>query len=116
MFEGLKVNALIVGPIGTGKTHSLRTLVEECGKELFVIATEPGIETILGDLPKDKCHWQYIPQAKTSWQTLIENAEDLNSYSLDVLAKRPSKNKNKYLQFLQVLNALANFTDDRTGE
>lgn len=116
MFEDLKINALIVGPIGTGKTHSLRTLVEDCGKELFVIATEPGIETILGDLPKDKCHWQYIPQAKTSWQVLIENAEDLNAYALDVLAKRPSKNKNKYLQFLQVLNALANFTDDRTGE
>lgn len=116
MYEGLKFNALLVGPIGTGKTHSLRTLVKDCGKELFVIATEPGIETILGDLPKDKCHWQYIPQAKTSWQTLIENAEDLNNYTIKTLIDRPSKNKKEYTQFLQVLSALANFTDDRTGE
>ena len=48
----MKYNILLVGPIGTGKTTALRSIVEECNKKLFVIATEPGIENILGKRQK----------------------------------------------------------------
>ena len=115
-------NILIAGPIGTGKTTTLRTLVEECGKELFVIPTEPGIETILGDnskggpLPPDKCHWHYISPAEVDWQILIDNAKSVNTMSMADLQKSPSANRNKFRQFIEMLTTLSNFKCDRTGE
>lgn len=111
-----KANILLTGVVGSGKTTSLRSIVEDCGKELFVLATEPGIHTILGDLPEDKCHWNFIPPAKVEWETLIDNAEKINKLQMDALQKLPGLNKTAYNQFIQVLNQLANFKCQRTGE
>jgi hypothetical protein len=41
-----------MGASGTGKTHSIRTLVD-AGLEVFVLFTEPGME-VLADVPADK--------------------------------------------------------------
>ena len=115
-------NILITGPIGTGKTTALRTIVEECGKELFVIPTEPGIENILGDtskggaLPPDKCHWHYISPAEVDWNILISNAKMVNTMSMGDLQKSPAANRHKFRQFIELLTVLSNFKCDRTGE
>lgn len=115
-------NIMNIGPIGTGKTTTLRTVVEECEKELFVIATEPGIENILGDkskegeLPKDKCHWKYISPAEVEWDTLIKNANLVNTSSMGDLQKLPGINRHQFQQFIALLETLSDFTCDRTEE
>ena len=48
--RGFKV--LLLGETGSGKTYSLRTLLD-AGLEVFVIATEPGLLEVLGDLKKN---------------------------------------------------------------
>lgn len=110
-----KANILIEGPIGTGKTTSLIT-IPDCGKELFILACEPGIHTIMGDTDPEKVHWHYISPAKTDWDTLIDNAEKMNKLPMDALQKMPGMNKHEYRQFIEVLTTLANFKCDRTGE
>ena len=118
----MKYNILLVGPIGTGKTTALRTIVEECNKKLFVVATEPGIENILGDkakggaLPKEMCHWHYISPAEVDWKILITNAKLINTLSMSDLQKMPAANRNKFQQFIELLTVLSNFKCDRTGE
>lgn len=112
----MKVNVLVEGPIGTGKTYSLRTIVA-AGQELFVVATEPGIASILGDIPcSDGCHWTYIPPGSVPWEVAVKNAEKLNSYSIEQIIKAPSTDKRDYAQLLDVFSALAGFKCDRCGE
>jgi len=112
----MKHNILVEGPIATGKTTSLRTIIKETDKELFIIATEPGIATILEDLPEDRCHWHYISPAKIDWATIEMNARLVNSQNADFLQKTPGANRHEYQQFLELLSTCANFVDDRTGK
>ncbi len=109
-----KINTILQGPTGSGKTFSLRTLVE-AGLELFVIATEPGIENVLGDLPEERCHWHYIPPAVPEWGVMIDSANKINTQPQEVLQKSTG-NRIEYRQFIEFLNCCANFSDDRTGE
>lgn len=107
-------NTLIVGATGTGKTYSIRTLVE-CGITPFVLFTEPGMVT-LGDLADPKVHWHYVPPASPTWDMMIDSASKINSMSLEGLAKLGGINKSGYGQFRDVLATLANFKCDRCGE
>ena len=117
MTEQAKFNVLLMGPIGTGKTHSCRTLIEgELVRKLFILSVEPGIHTIMGDMPTDRVHWQYIAPASTDWDTMIKNAELVNRYGPEQLQKMQWPNKQEYGQFIEVIRALSNFTCDRTGE
>ena len=50
-FELPGFNVLLMGATGAGKTSSIRTLVEDCGLEVFAIFTEPGMD-ILADIPR----------------------------------------------------------------
>ena len=109
-----KYNVLIYGPIGSGKTHSLRSLLD-CGHEMFVIATEPGIDKLLGDTDSDRCHWRYIPPASADWDVLQRNAELLSSLSMEALTKMKFP-KDGYTQFFDVVNCCANFKCERTGQ
>lgn len=111
----MKTNTLLEGPIGSGKTHALRTIVA-AGKELFVLATEPGIDAILGDLPDSKCHWKYIPPGKIPWDIMRRNAEMANKMDAAQLVKMAGINKDQYTQFLDVFSCLADFECDRCGE
>jgi len=112
MTPGFKV--LLMGASGCGKTFSIRSLVE-AGLEVFVIATEPGIQSVLGDIPKEKLHWHYIKPAAPSFDDLIANAKKINTMSFESLTKS-TFDKQKYSQFLELLGACANFKCDRTGE
>lgn len=112
----MKYNILLEGPIGTGKTHSLRTLVEDCDKKLFVVSTEPGIHNILGDLPEDKCHWAYISPAGRSWEIILDQSEKINRMTMEAITKQPKTHWEDYQQFLHVVERMANFVCDRTGE
>lgn len=114
-------NVLLMGPSGTGKTYSIGTLVD-LGLDVFFIALEPGIESLFGyyaDSGKpipENLHWHRIKAPAASFTEMIDNAKKVNMLSLDSLAKMVDPNKSKHNQFVSLLEALNNFTDDRTGE
>lgn len=105
---------LLVGATGSGKTHSIRTLVDS-GLEVFVVFTEPGME-VLSDIPSDKLHWHYIPPSGPDWASMIDSAKKINSLSFKSLAEMPDINKRQYTEFLSLLTVLSDFEDQRTGK
>jgi len=115
------VNVLLMGPAGTGKTHSIGTLVET-GVEVFYLALESGMESLLaywtdrGKPIPPNLHWHNLQGPKAGFKDMIENATKINTLNLDSLAKMVDPNKSKHNRFISLLQALNNFPDDRTGE
>jgi hypothetical protein len=105
---------MVVGAIGAGKTHCIRTLLD-AGITPFILFTEPGMRTV-ADIPSDQLHWMYLPPAQVTWDDLYDNAKKINTMSIKMLANLSDMNKSKYGQFLTLLAAMNNFTCDRTGE
>lgn len=116
---GIKV--LLMGPAGTGKTHSIGTLVDT-GIEVFYLALEPGLEALLGyyaDAGKEvpaNLHWHTLKAPDASFADLMDAATKINQLSLDSLAKMADPNRGKHNQFIELLKALNDFPDDRTGQ
>jgi AAA domain len=106
---------LLVGDSGTGKTYAFRSL-PSLGITPFILATEPNIEDVLGDIPCPKLHWHYIAPANPDWETLIDSAKKINTLPFKALADMGDINKQKYNQFIQLLEALHDFKCDRCGE
>lgn len=109
----MKHNIIICGEVGSGKTYSLRSVVENTDKTLFVVSLEPGIENVLGHLPKDRLKWHYVPPAHVDWDILLKNAKLVNTMDMSSLQKMPGMNRSNYRQFVSLLMTLAEFTDDR---
>ena len=109
------VKDLLVGATGTGKTHSIRTLID-AGITPFILFTEPGFSSVLGDIPDEKLHWHYIPPTNASWQKMIDSAKKINTMSFDSLAKLQNINKSEYDEFIKILTSLCAFQCDRCGE
>lgn len=115
------LNVLLMGPSGTGKTHSIGTLVDT-GVEVFYLALEAGMESLLGywkdagkEIPSN-LHWHKVQAPAASFIEMMQNAKNINTLNLDSLAKMSDPNKSKHNQFISLLEALNNFPDDRTGE
>lgn len=105
--------ALLIGPTGTGKTHALRTLLD-ADLDLFVIALEPGVMEVLGDLKKHpRFHYRYIPPVPIDWDNMIELAQRLNNASAQTLANVSDPNKRQYRQFVDLLTIMSDFKDHR---
>lgn len=115
------VNTLLMGPAGTGKTHSIGTLVD-AGAEVFYLGLEPGLESVLGyftdrgkEIPAN-LHWHQLEAPKSSFTEFLDTATKVNTMALDTLAKMSDPNRSKHNQFLKLIEALNNFPDDRTGQ
>lgn len=109
---GMKI--LLMGDSGTGKTHSIRTLVE-AGLEVFAIFTEPGMD-VLADIPSDKLHWNYVSPSSVSWGDMQESSKKLNTLAFDALAKLPHINRGNHAEYMAVQGICDNFIDQRTGK
>ncbi len=115
------LNILLMGPTGTGKTHSIGTLVDS-GIEVFFLAIEPGLEALFGywtDRGKpvpDNLHWHTVKRPTSGFDDMITIAERLLSTPIDTLMKVNDPNRRNYDQFVSVLKALRDFPDDRTGK
>jgi hypothetical protein len=114
-------NVMLIGPAGTGKTHSIGTLVE-AGIETFFLGLEPGMESLMGywtDKGKpvpDNLHWHTLAAPQASFDEMLANAKSINMLSLEALAKQVDPNRGKHNRFISLLEALNNFPDDRTGQ
>jgi AAA domain len=105
---------LLMGEGGNGKTHAIRTL-SEAGIHPYVIALEPGFE-VLGDVPKEKLGWRYIPRPAGEWSKLMEDARRINTLNYASLSSVGDPNRSSYTRFVDILSSLQKFKDDRTGE
>lgn len=115
------VNVLLEGPSGTGKTHSIGTLAES-GIEVFYVALESGFESLAGywrdrglDIP-ESVHWHKLDAPTASFTALIDSATKINTLPLDALSKLQDPKRSEHNQFVKLLKALNNFTDDRSGK
>ena len=107
-------NVLLLGASGSGKTTSIKTLIA-AGITPFCIFTEPGME-VIGDIPSDKLHWQYIKPSITEWPAMIRMAETVTKLHHAQVTELKDPDKGKYIQYVQFLTALNNFKCDRDGK
>lgn len=119
------VNVLLMGPAGTGKTHSLGTAADEMvasGGKFFALFLESGAESFFGywtdrGLPiPEGVHWHTLKAPEAGFAAMLDDANKINTLSLESLAKMTDPNKGKHNQFISLLTALNTFTCDRTGE
>ena len=114
------LNVLLIGATGTGKTHSLITLLD-AGVTPYILFTEPGMSTIGKALkeaghPPDAVKWHYVKPATQDFASMIEMAKNLNRMSFELITKMQDPAKGQYLQWVEVLRQCENFTDDTSGE
>lgn len=115
------VNVMLMGPAGTGKTHSIGTLVDS-GIEVFYLGLENGLESLLGywtDSGKPvpaNLRWHIVKAADVSFFDMMQSSEKIGMLSLDALAKISDPNRGKYNQFTEIFRVLYDFTDQRTEE
>lgn len=118
------VNVLIEGPTGTGKTHSIGTLVDT-GVEVFFLALESGIESLVGYYTDrglavpDNLHWHVLKLGTGSggaFAQQLDAAQRIGAQTQESLYKMQDFNRATNNPFLQVLQLLANFTDQRGGK
>lgn len=114
-------NTLLEGPTGTGKTHSIGTLVD-AGVDVFYVAMEAGMESLLGywtdrglEVPAN-LHWHRITAADYGWAGMLASADTISKLTNDALAKIQDVNKARHNQFIKLLTCLSNFEDQRTGQ
>lgn len=108
------MNILLMGPQGSGKTTSLKTLLEIPGIELFIEFTEPRFD-ILGSefLNNPRVHWHYTAPSSSNWSTLIANAKQVNTMTNEALQKLSSVEASKHQQFISLLQSCNDFVDQR---
>lgn len=112
----MKTNTLLMGPIGTGKTRALSTLIE-CGISVRVISMEPGIEDVLGGIACSQgLHWHYIRPLPLTWDESMSFIKRMNTQSVKALAEASDPNRHRYTGFFDVFETCKSFTCDRCGE
>lgn len=113
---------LLMGAPGSGKTDALATIIE-AGLELFVLGTEPRyVESLLDSVKRrgldiNKLHWHTVEPVRIKFEAMIRNAKLINTMSFETLSQiKSGMEKSEHGQFIQVLENLANFRDERTGQ
>jgi hypothetical protein len=117
---------LLQGDSGTGKTYAIGTLVDWAARqspprECFVLFTENGLETLLGywrDSGKPvptNLHWHVVPTAALDLKSLTEAAQKVGLLTYESLTKIVDSDRGKNNPAYKILEALADFPDDRTG-
>jgi AAA domain len=117
---------LLEGPTGTGKTYALGTLGDwaaKNGKEMFILFTENGLESLLGywtdrglEVPKN-IHYHSTITKPLSLSSLMTAADNVGKLSYESITKMQDPNRSGANNaFHLILTACSNFPDDRTGE
>lgn len=112
--QGIKV--MLLGDSGSGKTYSLRTLID-AGLTPLCLFTENSFD-VLGDTDPNKLHWTYVqPQPETSMESLKEMATRIGTMTYEMITKaQDSKRYTADAPFMKILGAMMNFKCQRTGQ
>ncbi len=118
---------LLEGPSGSGKTFALGTLVDWAARqspprEVFVIFTENGLETLLGywrdrgqSVPAN-LHWHVVRTPAIPLAALLEGAKKVGMLSYEALTKGTDPDRSTNNPWEKFLKVLVDFPDDRTGK
>lgn len=109
---GIKV--LLLGDSGVGKTYSLRTLID-AGLTVLALFTENSFD-VLGDVPKEKLHWMYIPPMVEDLTALKEMATRIGTMTFENITKAHDVKRFTDSPWMKMLGALTDFTCARTGQ
>jgi len=123
LLAGPKV--LLIGAAGSGKTHSIGTLVDWAGahkRNVHVLFVENGLETLLGywtdrglKVP-DNLRYHVVTTKATPLASLTDAAKKVGIMSYKLITEMVDPKRSDNNPYLKILEALANFPDDRTGE
>jgi len=105
---------LIMGPPGAGKTTCLRTIPLDKYRVVAVF-TEPNALIVCGREWLDKIHWAYVGPTVSGWDVVKTQAERIKIMPTDELSKG-SGDKNKYTQFLSLINQFNRFVDQEGAD
>ena len=118
-FQFAAPNVLLMGPAGTGKTYALASAVE-AGLEVFYLALENGIESLLGywadqgkPIPKN-LHWHVIRSSNSGFDAMAATALQINTLTFEQLSKVTDAHRSKNDKFREILLVLNNFYCQRT--
>lgn len=116
---------LLMGPSGTGKTYSLGTIVDWAAanqKQVFVLFTENGLETLLGywrdrGLEVPEClHYQVLRTVPLGLADLMDAADKVGKLPYEAITKLTDPKRGQNNSAYKILAACSNFKDDRTGK
>lgn len=111
-----------MGPVGTGKTAAIVTLLA-AGIETFVAVTEPnGVDILVKrckelSLDLSKLHWCVVSPVVIGTAALRDMAKAVRTSSFEQLSNmKQGVGKEHQLQFESLLDCVDNFHDHRTGK
>ncbi len=108
--QGFKT--LLLGTPGSGKTKAIESLLDT-GLEVFCIFTEPFDTISATARANPKFHYVYVPAANPGFAALLDSAKKINQMNQKMLAGLSDIAKGNYGQFIKILEALSDFTDQR---
>lgn len=113
---------LLMGAEGSGKTDSIRTLIE-AGMKVFVVFTEPGMEVLIDPTRgrkvyscKDGLHWRYHPVATPDFADLLNIADLMNKFSFEALANQAPTKRDKFRAFYDMIATMGNLKCERCNQ
>lgn len=110
-------NVLLMGPSGTGKTHSIGTLID-AGIEVFYFAYEQGVESLIGYYTDNgkpvppNLHVCTVGAPSASFTEMADSVRYANTLSFEALIKQVDTNRSKYNQLEKFLRSFNDVTDD----
>ena len=116
---------LLMGPGGTGKTHSLGTLCDWAqahGKTMFVLGLDQGLEALFGyytdrDLPIPPClQWKWQITKPLGLKQLSLAADQVAKFSYEAITKMLDPNRSDNNAFLKILETCSKPVSDRDGK
>ena len=112
------VKVLLMGPTGTGKTHSLGTFIDTPIKRAVYFAFEQGTESLIGyytdrGLPvPEKLKICTVRSATASWTDMASSVKNVNTLTYEMLKKSLDAGRSKYDQLEKFLASFNNVVTD----